>query len=120
MIKSNNYYITSRFSRQSYSGKQCDWPVTVLYWKKDIQVCAGQINLGNHIIILLWTCRSPIGNFGEFAVQLDLILKYSHKRKVEFIICGDFNINPLTDSSSAQQLMMKYSYWHNVAYLFCH
>jgi hypothetical protein len=41
--------MSSRFLRQSYSGKQCHSIVL----KKDIEVCAGQINFGNHIIILL-------------------------------------------------------------------
>jgi len=75
--------------------------------KKDTEVCAAQINIGNHFIILLCIYRSS-GNFGEFAVQLDLILKYLHKPNVELLICGDFNVNLLTDTSSAQKFEMKY------------
>ena len=74
--------------------------------EKVIQVCAAQINIGNQFIILLCIYRSPSGNFGEFAVLLDLILKYLHKPKVEFIIYGDLNVNFLIDSSSAQQLTL--------------
>jgi hypothetical protein len=40
--------------------------------------------------IYIYIYISPSGNFGEFAVQLNLILKYLYKPKVEFIICGDF------------------------------
>jgi hypothetical protein len=72
-------------------------------FEKFIEVCAAQINVSNHRIMLC-IYRSPSGNFGEFAVQLDLILKYLHKPKVEFLICGDFNENFLIVSSSAQQL----------------
>jgi len=43
---------------------------------KVIEECAVQINIGNHFIILLCICRSPSGNFGEFAVQLDLKYLY--------------------------------------------
>jgi len=55
------------------------------------ELCAAQINIGNQCILLLCIDRSPSGNFGEFAVELDLILKYSYKPKVEFIICDDFS-----------------------------
>ena len=37
--------------------------------------------------------QSPSGNVGEFAIQPDQILKYLYKPKVEFIICGDFNVD---------------------------
>ena len=72
---------------------------------KVIEVCAVYIRIGNHLIILC-LYRSPSGNFGEFAIQLQLILKYLHKPKLEFIICGDFNVNFFIDSSSAQQLTL--------------
>jgi len=46
------------------------------------------------------------GKFGEFAVQLDLILKYLQKLKLEFIMCGDFNVHFFIDSRYAQQLTL--------------
>jgi len=73
-------------------------------FEKVIEVCAAQINIGNHLIILLCIYRSPSRNFGELAVQLDRILKCLYKPKVEFIICGDLNENFLIVSSCAQQL----------------
>ena len=92
MIKPNNYYLASRFSRQSYSGGDvCMYIISYLessmidllqyYIEKVIEECAFQINIGNHFIILLCIYRSSSGNFGEFAVQLDLILKYLYKPK---------------------------------------
>ena len=65
-----------------------------------------QIKIGNHLITLLCIYISPNGKFGEFAVQLDLILKYLQKPKAEVIMCGDFNANFFIDSSSAQQLIL--------------
>jgi hypothetical protein len=47
---------------------------------KVTEVCAAPVNIGNHLI-LLCIYRSPRENFGEFAVQLDLILKLLHKPK---------------------------------------
>jgi len=51
--------------------------------EKVIEECAVQINIGNQFIILLciYSYRSSSGNFDEFAVQLDLILKYLYKPK---------------------------------------
>jgi len=48
--------------------------------EKVIEKCAVQINIGNHFVILLCLCRSPSGYFGEFGVQLDLILKYLYTK----------------------------------------
>jgi hypothetical protein len=52
--------------------------------EKFIEVCAAEINIGNHSVILLCVYRSS-GNFGEFSAQLDLILKYLFKPKVEWV-----------------------------------
>ena len=71
---------------------------------KVIEVCTVQIKICNYCSILLCIYRSPSGNFGETVVQLDLILKYLYKPKLEFIICGDFSVNFFIDSSSTQQL----------------
>ena len=82
---------------------------------KVIEVCAAQKNISNHLIILLYIFRSPSGNFGEFAIQLDLILKHLYKPKLEFIICGDFNVNLLIESSAARQLtllLQSYNLFH--------
>ena len=92
MVKPNNYYLASRFSRQSYSGggvcmyinSYLESSMTDLSQyciDKVTEECAVQINIVNHFILLLCIYRSPSGNFGEFAVQLDLILKYLHKPK---------------------------------------
>jgi len=51
-------------------------------FEKFIEVRAAQVNIGSHLIILLCIYRSHSGKFGEFAVQLDLILKYLYKPKV--------------------------------------
>ena len=68
------------------------------------EVCAAQNIISNQSLMVLCIYKLPSGNFGEFTVKLFLILKFLYKPKGEFIIYGDFNINILTDSSSAQQL----------------
>jgi hypothetical protein len=50
--------------------------------EKFMEVCATQINITNHSIILLCIYKSPSENFGEYTVKLDLILKYLYKPKI--------------------------------------
>jgi exonuclease III len=115
MMKPNNYYLASKYARQSHTGggvcmyikinlESTVIDLTQYCIEKVIEVCAAQIKVSNHFIILLCIYRSS-GNFGEFVEQLDLILKYLYKSEFEFVICGDFNVNFLIDSSSAQQLI---------------
>jgi hypothetical protein len=85
MIKPNNYYLASRFSRHSYSrGSVCMYVNSYLESNvidlsqycigRVIEVYAAQSNISNNSVIMFCIYRSPRGNFGEFAVQLDLIL----------------------------------------------
>ena len=87
IIKPYNYYLTYRFSCHSYSGGGvCMYINSYLesnmidlsqyFIEKVTEVCAAEIKIGNHPILLLCMYRFRSGNFGEFAVQLDLILKY--------------------------------------------
>jgi len=46
------------------------------------------------MVLLQVLYRSSSGNFGEFVVKINLILKYLYKPKVEFIIFGDLNLYP--------------------------
>jgi hypothetical protein len=71
---------------------------------KFTEFCTVKFKIGNHPSIILCIYRSPSGKFGEFVVQLDLILEYVYKPKLKLIICGDLNVNFLIRSSSAQQL----------------
>jgi hypothetical protein len=60
--------------------------------------CAVQISASIYCIRVICIYRSPSVNFYKFLSQLDL-LTYLHKRMIEFVICGDFNVNFLNDSS---------------------
>jgi hypothetical protein len=84
--------------------------------EKFIEECAAQINIVDRFIILLCMYRSPSEKFGEFAVQLDLILKYLYTPKLEFI-CGDFNIIFLIDSLSFAQQLTLLLHSHNLFHI---
>jgi exonuclease III len=48
--------------------------------------------------------RAPSGNFLQFVNNLDRVLNTIHRSGVEFIVCGDINVNHLKDSFKKKQL----------------
>jgi exonuclease III len=48
--------------------------------------------------------RSPTGNFGKFLKNLDNVLNTWYSNKIEFVICGDVNVNYLENYNKRQQL----------------
>jgi exonuclease III len=56
-------------------------------------------------VILLRVYRSPSGNLQEFIKQFKIILKFLYKPKLEIILCGDFNVNFLDNSSNVHQVI---------------
>jgi exonuclease III len=116
MIKPENDYLASNFSRQfNIGGGVCIYcksdldcnavDITKYGIEKVIEACAAQMKIGNNIIILLCVYRSPSGNFQEFNKQLEIILKCLYKPKSEIILCGDFNVNFLDNSSNVHQVV---------------
>jgi hypothetical protein len=50
--------------------------------------------------------RSPSGNCDHFLNTLDIVCKSLYKPKIEFILCGDFNVNFLEDGGLKMQLAL--------------
>ena len=48
--------------------------------------------------------RAPSGNFDLFITKLDTVLRKLYTSTLEYIICGDININYLVDSDKKSQL----------------
>jgi exonuclease III len=71
---------------------------------KDFEVCAIKIYLETKKICIIAIYRAPSGNFDIFISNLDSILKKLFTVTVDFIICGDININFLVDSDRKSQL----------------
>jgi hypothetical protein len=116
MIKPENYYLASNFSRQFNIGGgvyiycksdlDCNSiDLTQYCTEKVIEACAAQMKIGNNFIILLCVYRFPCGNFEKFNKQLEIILKYLYKPKSEIILCGDFNVNFLDNSSNVHKVI---------------
>ena len=77
--------------------------------EKNFEICSVQLELGTYSVIVLSICRSPSGTFYTFLNALDSTLRYLYKQKIEFIVCGDLNINFLLDSNYKLQLSPYYS-----------
>jgi hypothetical protein len=56
------------------------------------------------IIYALAIYRAPTGDFELFVNKLESIIDYLHKPTAELVICGDININYLTESYHKQCL----------------
>jgi len=72
--------------------------------EKDIEVCAVRLKITPTQLIILTIYRSPSGNFTNFLKNLDSILNTWYSNKIEFVICGDININYLENCKKRQQL----------------
>jgi hypothetical protein len=67
--------------------------------EQDLEIAAVQINLSLVKLIIIPIYRVLTGNFDYFLYKLDYILNSYYKDKVEFIICGDINVNCLENNS---------------------
>ena len=87
MIKPENYYLASNFSRQLNTGGgvciYCKLDLTCnvvdiskYCIEKVIEACAIQMKTGNMTFIFLCIYRSPSGNIQVFINQLEIILKF--------------------------------------------
>jgi hypothetical protein len=72
--------------------------------EKDIEVCAVKLNITDRKLIMLTIYRSTSGNFNKFMKHLDGVLNTWYSNKIEFIICGDINVNYLGNCNKRQQL----------------
>ena len=117
LLDISNYTLGSGFCHQTYQkGGVC------IYIRKDLryssidltryceernhEVCAIQKRSKTSLQIINIICmyRSPSGSFNQFLKLLDIMLMSLYQPKIEFIICGDINIDYLSDSYKKPQL----------------
>jgi hypothetical protein len=70
--------------------------------EQDLEVCAVKLQFPSSNICILSTYTAPSGNFLHFLNGLDAILKSLYNSNLEFIICGDINVNYLVDNRKKQ------------------
>ena len=72
--------------------------------EKDFEACVIKLYLSCCAIGTVSIYRSPSGNFEYFLDKLDSLLNFVKGNSMELILCGDFNINFLNDSTQNQFL----------------
>ena len=72
--------------------------------EKDFGACVIKLYLSCYAIGIASIYRSPSGNFEYFLDKLDSFLNFVKGNFTELILCGDFNINFLNDSTQNQLL----------------
>ena len=71
---------------------------------KDIEIIGVKLNVNTSIIHIITLYRSPTGNFNYFLQTLDVILQSLNSHISNTIICGDINVNYLTDNNQKKKL----------------
>ncbi|PNF22769.1 hypothetical protein B7P43_G06670 [Cryptotermes secundus] len=75
-----------------------------LSMERVFEVCAVKIILNNRKLCILCIYRAPDGDICQFIERLDSTLSYLVSLKLEPIICGDTNINYLSENCKKVQL----------------
>jgi hypothetical protein len=72
--------------------------------EKDIEILAVKLHILSCTIIIITVYRSPTGNIAYVLNNLEAALNQVYNNTVDIIICGDFNINYLSDNQNKQAL----------------
>jgi len=70
----------------------------------DFEVCAIKIHLDSKSVCIIAIYRAPSGNFDLFLSKLDAVLMNLYTATLEYILCGDINMDYLSDSDSKSRL----------------
>lgn len=87
--------------------------------EQDIEICGIQIGYEISNLIILCVYRAPMGDYKKFTTNLDSLLKRLYKPHTEFVICGDINIDYLSESSRKRKLnslLETYNLSHTVSF----
>jgi hypothetical protein len=114
-ISMPGYKLASSYCREKHlKGGVCIFvKENVLYQTMDLRrvcrektfgTCAVKLQIASTKLIVLCIYRAPSGNLNQFIELLDSALKQLYQLSVEFLICGDININYLIESNIKKQL----------------
>ena len=70
--------------------------------EKDIEICAMKLHISFHTTVIITV--TPTGNITYFLHNLEAALNQVYNNAVDIILCGDFNINYLSDNQNKQAL----------------
>ena len=72
--------------------------------ENDIEICAVKLHILSRTIIIITVYRSPNGNIAYFLNNVEAALNQIYNNTVDIILCGDFNINYLSDDQNKEAL----------------
>jgi exonuclease III len=72
--------------------------------EKGIEICGVKLNVHSSIVCIITVYRSQVGNFIYFLQTLDKVLQSLYTPVSRIIICGDININYLTENDQKRRL----------------
>ena len=72
--------------------------------EQDIEACMIKLTSTLHNLLIMTVYRAPTGNFEVFLNRLDNILKTLYKADSKLIVCGDINIDYLSDNEKKRRL----------------
>ena len=75
-------------------------------YEKTLEICAVKLHLKSLKLIIFCIYRAPMGDLKQFYTVMENILNHFLKPTKTFLICGDLNINLLSQSNEAIRLIM--------------
>jgi len=105
----NQYTIGAKFCRKTHKcGGVCIFIKDNLHFtninmdkytkEKDIDICAITIHTPSGTIVVVTAYRSPTGDVTHFLNTLETAIDQLYNNTTNIILCGDFNINYLSDN----------------------
>jgi hypothetical protein len=83
--------------------------LNIFSMEKVFEVCGMKIIINNRKLCVLCLYRAPDGDISQFIEQLDSTLSYLVSFKLEPIICGDTNIDYLSENhKTAIKIIIRY------------
>ena len=87
------------------NGLECSKIEVNKYCKeRDIEICMLNFNSTSSKLYIMVVYRAPTGDFNLFLNKLDDSIKSIYKTNLNFILCGDINIDYLTENNRKKQL----------------
>jgi hypothetical protein len=72
--------------------------------EKILEICAVKFEFNGWGLIVVCLYRSPTGDFCQFLELLEQVLLFLYKPTIEFLVCGDINVDYLLNDNRKQQL----------------
>jgi len=100
-VQKHNKYPCTYFKRNINQHTIADFLLKLSYETWDSVFEGNDVNIlfnSFYKLYILAIYRSPLVNFNTFITNFDLILRKFLNLKINFIICGDINVNYLAES----------------------